>query len=116
MTDIQRARDVLAKWRVNAPSPLPWAIENDGQDNITVDANRNDLVILSSREVASWAGLDDDDARLIVGTAGNPDLLDAIDAMLKNAQWHIDTYGSVEHPWATYIAAAIIAADERMSA
>lgn len=111
---IQQARDALAKWRKNLTSPLPWMIEKDGQDNITVDANRNDLVILSSREAASWASLDDDDARLIVGTAGNPDLLDAIDGLLEEAQ-RSGLGGWLGH-FAVYFASAIIAADERMNA
>lgn len=48
---------------------------------------------------------------LIVGTAGNPELLDAI-------EWGLDMYEDVEValPWVERIAAAIVAADERMSA
>ena len=114
---IQDARDVLAKWREKAPSPLPWAIESDGRDSITVDANRDDIVQLSSREVSSWASLDDDDARLIVGTAGNPELLDAIDRWLERGAFWATQDGSMSGlPEPTRaIAAAIIAADERMS-
>ncbi len=117
---VQQARDALATWRANAPSPLPWAIESDGQDNITVDARHVDIVQLSSREVSSWASLDDDDARLIVGTAGNPDLLDAIDGLLAQEQrrrrsMHTNMSHDLSHH-AERIAIAIIAADERMSA
>lgn len=115
MTDIQQARDILAKWRKNAASPLPWAIESDGRDSITVDANHVDIVQFSSREVASWACLDDDDARLIVGIAGNPDLLDAMSQMLESAGYWGDAQPMLSN-YANRIAAAIIAADERMSA
>jgi hypothetical protein len=116
MTDIQQARDVLAKWRSEADSPLPWAIENDGQDNIAVDAGRDDLVRLSSREVASWAGLADGDARLIVGTAGNSELLDAIDALLGDAaRYHEHDSAHLFAMHGRLIAAAIVAVDERMT-
>jgi hypothetical protein len=93
MTDIsiiQRARDALAKWRSDEEDPMPYWTEDQ------------------------HFGFGDSSARLIVGTAGNPDLLDAIDAMLA-------TYLAAHSIGPTYrrdserIAAAIIAADERMT-
>ncbi|PYY59983.1 hypothetical protein DEJ17_06335 [Curtobacterium sp. MCSS17_011] len=51
--------------------------------------------------------------RLIVGTAGNPELLDAIDGLLEAAERYTPGTFRVR---AERIAAAIIAADERMSA
>lgn len=54
---------------------------------------------------------------IIDGTAGNPELLDAIDGLLElAAEWaKADGIESVPR-WMYRIAAAIIAADERMSA
>lgn len=101
-TDIQRARDVLAKWREKNDAE-PWYF--DGGETIW---GGDDF------SVATMTSFDSD-ARLIVGTAGNPDLLDAIDAMFA-------TYLAAHSIGPTYrrdterIAAAIIAADERMSA
>jgi len=59
-----------------------------------------------------------DNRELIVGTAGNPDLWDAIDAMFGSVlDWADVVDGEVIYPeHIERIAAAIIAADERMSA
>lgn len=87
MTDIQKARDVLAKWREAA---------NQGDPD-------------------AWVA-DTNDAHLIVGTAGNPELLDAIDYLLEAATIHesrSNWSGAIPH--AERIAAAILAADERMN-
>jgi hypothetical protein len=86
VSDIQQARDVLAKWRDAEPL-----------------------------DIAMFGPLDEP---LIVGTAGNPDLLDAIDAMLREASADIAQYGNQpDGLWSGHkrIAAAIIAADERMT-
>lgn len=87
---IQQARDVLAKWRAT-PQPR-----------------------LAMVNVMAQALDTESDARLIVGTAGNPDLLDAIDGLLELA-----TDGgpapATTRAYAGFIAAAIIAADERMT-
>lgn len=77
--DIQRARDVLKKWRKKARGTVTYRGGN---------------------------------MELIVGTAGNPDLLDAIDRVLRLA--YIE--GGAFHEAAAPFAAAILAADERMSA
>lgn len=97
MNDIQQARDVLAKWR-DGTTPGPWRVSNSG-NWVTSDAD----------DIAR-AGID---STLIVGTAGNPALWDAIDGFLAMV-------GSFElrdrQQHAHKIAAAIIAADERMNA
>lgn len=120
MTDIQKARDVLAKWR-KGTTPGPWAF--------TVDTYGSDFGDYQAAEVTNvaesvWtendgpvAPLTPEDASLIVGTAGNPDLLDALDQLLEAAFIHV-----IEHdeelidPLVTTLAAAIIAAEKRMSA
>ncbi|MCS6578225.1 hypothetical protein [Curtobacterium poinsettiae] len=102
MTDIQRARDVLAKWRKETTLG-PWQVNRPTPEII---GQRADYV----GEV-KWLA----DLRMIVGTAGNPDLLDAIDGVLAAA----DLVGRWETEFlahANRLAVAIIAADERMSA
>jgi hypothetical protein len=86
---IQDARDVLAKWR-EGTTPGQWQVN---------------LI---------WSlGMVWDDAMLAVGTAGNPELLDAIDEGLRQ-------YGTLPDrsvpSFIKRIAAAIVAANERMSA
>lgn len=91
MSDIQKARDVLASWvegNVN-----PWCFDREGV--ITDDLGY----------VRAKAGAD---AQLIVGTAGNPELLAAIDGLLRSAPIDAENYSI------SRIAAAIIAANERM--
>jgi hypothetical protein len=107
MTDssiIQDARDVLAKWRDN--DVLLWHYDEHG-------------TVLDSTGAAVVIGATEGDARLIVGTAGNPELLDAIDTLLTA----VVAYGYPADPYergvsevARNIAAAILAANERMSA
>lgn len=83
MSDIQKARDVLKKWRDSEPL-----------------------------DIATFGPLDEP---LIVGTAGDPDLLDAIDMMLGVAIIEAGKNMHFDHV-AKRIATAILAADERMSA
>lgn len=102
MNDIQKARDVLAKWR-RGIMPHPWS---DWREEDAVVANDPPASVLAD-------GVSRADARLIVGTAGNPELLDAIDAVLNaalvfNRDDRLRIHGR-------HLAAAIIAADERMS-
>lgn len=102
--DIQQARDVLAKWRSEATEGT-WEHHQDGIVLV------NDFIHSGDTTIAE--DLFTPEARLIVGTAGNPDLLDAIDAflgMVASGELR-DRQGHAER-----IAAAIIAADERMSA
>ena len=88
MSDIQKARDVLAKWREKA-SVGSWSVDHVAE----LRAQR--------------------DGRLIVGTAGNPELWEALDEGLRQ-------YGKMPDrsipTFINRIAAAIVAADERMSA
>jgi len=112
MTDIQRARDVLAKWREEANAKSAWVFEkghSGGMYGAWVYANES-----GSDTIADdiWP---DGNARLIVGLAGNPDLLDAIDELL--AMYVSRTAGDPLAPASVRrIAAAILSADERMSA
>lgn len=113
MTDIiQRARDVLAKWRGHALhgnwSPVPLLSNNAVYTFDAVD------------ESSAYAANSDDEVAmcLIIGTAGNPDLLDALDQLLESAelveQDHRAGWAAVIWGKAEPIAAAIIAAEERM--
>lgn len=117
MNYIQQARDVLAKWRENSFSTL-WEVDT----NTPFSA---DLVGLFAPAQKEYVVKFDDDrqpegavANLIVGTAGNPELLDAIDGLLASAQTiAASTPGMIRFiERADRIAAAIITADERMSA
>lgn len=99
-TDIRRARDVIAKWRDSA-TPGQW--EDYGA-----------YIAVPGYVVANGTARD---VPLIVGTAGNPDLLDAIDKMLASADRSAPTTEWGDHGLriaGQRIAAAIIAADERM--
>lgn len=63
MTDIQQARDVLAKWR-EAQAGTPWQTTSDWT---------GDAAELSTPEENPLGWMNHPkDARLIVGTAGNP--------------------------------------------
>ncbi|MDT0211226.1 hypothetical protein [Curtobacterium sp. BRD11] len=123
---IQQARDVLAKWRERATEG-PWTVV-DGEysdDAGTYDGSQieaeHEMVAMDHQDLdcGPVAPLGHADARLIVGTAGNPDLLDAIDGMLAIAAADIAEYG-VKPPglWndVARVAAAIVAADGRMGA
>ncbi|MBT1542444.1 hypothetical protein KK103_11780 [Curtobacterium flaccumfaciens pv. flaccumfaciens] len=110
MTDIQRARDVLAKWRKES-SPGNWVAGGEGYRDLIWNPQHPNLH-------PALAAVEEGDMHLIVGTAGNPDLLDAIDNMLR---WvtAFNTKYDVSREFGHYtasIAAAILAADERMSA
>ncbi|UWD83641.1 hypothetical protein NY057_05190 [Curtobacterium flaccumfaciens] len=121
--DIQRARDVLAKWRTSQSwFPGPWGVRNEqpGRANWSdvVFDQQGDSLFTYDEEVGDEfspthdAGTDPTVARLIVGTAGDPDLLDAIDRVLRLAS----NEGGAFHEAAAPFASAILAADERMSA
>lgn len=102
MSDIQKARDVLAKWRKDPASRSAW--ERFDAAGLGEDIASGDRGYLGSFD-------DPVDVSLIVGTAGNPDLLDAIDGLLSRAtewQWLPSEVG--------HLATAILSADERMSA
>lgn len=107
MTDniIQQARDVLAKWRSRFNQNAWYETEDIVGETCIADPEGGYI----ARDLAST------DARLIVGTAGNPDLLDALDKMLEMwADWARHGYVYVPE-YVERIAAAIITADERMT-
>lgn len=118
MSDIQKARDVLAGWR-NQALPGPWSKEPDTDWEGVAQA-----AITTGNGALTWDDHGGDvfspgTARLIVGTAGNPESLDADDALLALALEYGDLpsgNGSRFIALAKRKAAAIIAADERMSA
>lgn len=130
MTDIQRARDVLAKWRTATTKPLsnayPWTIQHEqaGRANwsdVIVDRDGDWLFDYTDPddelELAHKGSADPDVVRLIVGTAGNPDLLDALDALLVASAEFVGRFpeGAATFSGPAWdLAAAIIAADERM--
>lgn len=102
--DIQRARDVLAKWRRLA-TPAPWRISAAEPRWVWGSESGAEVGDLVQGRL---------DGELIVGTAGNPDLLNAIDLMLDAGSRYWEGNPIRQH--AQRIAASIIAADERMSA
>lgn len=106
MSDIQKARDVLAKWRKDSSSAAAWQVfDSPGFEKHIAAGDRGYIGSID----------DDTDADLIVGTAGNPALWDAIDVVLAWAQeaGPAPVLGRYE---VKGMAAAIVAADERMSA
>ncbi|NII42264.1 hypothetical protein E9228_002922 [Curtobacterium flaccumfaciens] len=108
--DIQQARAALAKWRKGS-TPGPWGISATSNELRARDPWNGFLL-------GTWANASGADQALIVGTAGNPELWDSLDGMLKVAnEWKHGAPSKnvmfVKH--AERIAAAIIAADEAMS-
>jgi hypothetical protein len=101
MSEIQDARDVLARWRDTA-SPAPW--KYDAEQYFVED----------SAESTNAVGVDmlPEDGLLIVGTAGNLDLLDAIELTLAEGSRY--WAGNPVRQHAQRIAVAILSADERM--
>lgn len=108
MTDIQKARDALAKWR-DGSTPGPWEVSSTGNELRARDPWNGFLL-------GTWANASGADQSLIVGTAGNPALLDAIDGLLTHVWKYPAWTNGHMRAYAGRIAAAIIAADERMSA
>jgi hypothetical protein len=118
MSDIQQARDVLAKWRDGA-TPGPWKRSLSGIDG----ENYGEVVFPGDVSCMAYcyggsSTIDgdnlDSDFRLIVGTAGNPELLDAVDKLLAAADVPAVPMTIPVILLAKPIAAAIIAAEERM--
>lgn len=119
---IRHARAALAKWRTNRFNSR-WEVDK----NLPFSA---DLVGFFDPAQKEYAVKFDDDrqpdgavADLIVGTAGNPELLDAIDAQLAFAAEYDERpeegrsgTGDLWMTFAERTAAAIVTADERMSA
>jgi hypothetical protein len=90
MSEIQDARDVLAKWRQGIGDKA-WV-----------------------RSEAQKALIDSVSLTLIVGTAGNPDLLDELDLVLSAGIKAQSEPNELVLLIAKRIAAAIIVADNRM--
>jgi hypothetical protein len=111
MSEIQDARDVLAKWREASDRlrPLPWSFHVGWGADQVMDGDGGSINHEDQDDAAQFNG---PVAALIVGTAGNPDLLDAIDALLATGITLGDRFAPKTH--AAHVAAAIIAADERM--
>ncbi len=108
-SNITKAREVLARWRTDVTKGT-WGLLWDWST-------------FTSPESAEEKGYVGDtvrphDARLIVGIAGNPDLLDAIDTLLSYGETDdLTQWGShSDYHTAALLAKAIVAADERMSA
>jgi hypothetical protein len=107
MIDIQQARDVLARWLGNVPTGR-WEVTADGYVVLPTAPITHFINVASHEEVAP----------LIVGTAGNPDLLDALDYLLRHhgiVQTGSNVTLSTTGLLIERIAAAIIAADDRMA-
>ncbi len=105
---IQKARDVLAKWREAAPSSMALGFADPGEGWFALDNTSGGEIA-----VVDTAGI----ARLIVGTAGNPELLDAINWLLADElSWMRDNPDGWPRKAIIDVAAAILSADERMSA
>jgi hypothetical protein len=103
---LQQARDVLDEWRAGATGDR-WVPR-------LTDAVKESM--RPGERVVAFGGYTDGDARLIVGTSGNPELLDEIDGLLAHAiresYFELTLYGRL----ATRIATAIVAAEKRMNA
>lgn len=137
MNDIQKARDVLARWRAEAQIGQ-WNLDGpdyqffgqrDGDyvnaDIISAGDNRVAVAAmhtpLTANQPSCLAASDQfhADARLIVGTAGNPELLDAIDGQLayainlESTGWDGPGIRQIMRE-AKRMARTIVAADERM--
>lgn len=118
---IQQARDVLAKlqsertpgnWHWEPPKDSKWPI---GDESLVSDAPNEPTVLYGWGYDASGIEGRAQDRALIAVTAGDPALLAAIDALLAQAlSAPIITYSSREA--ADRIAAAIVAANERVNA
>lgn len=112
--DIQRARDVLAKWRVGA-TPGTWEARAESPTMGGAEWTVRTVGIPGIRMGIHEYQHGSTNLALIVGTAGNPDLLDAIDELLR-LEARVEKRGGPVFANTKRIAAAIISADERMSA
>lgn len=107
---IQQARDVLTKWRKEArEGRWHFAYSIPASKNLgTIDGDMEREGFYVASDVTS------EDARLIIGLAGNPVLLDAVDLLLERSiRW---PNAPLDMEPIELIAAAIIAAQEQMSA
>jgi hypothetical protein len=112
-TNIQQARDVLAK-----RDRSEWAVSYDEDfDNWEVVEVRRQFEggFVHGRTIAVFERYED--AQRVALTTGNPDLLDTIDGLLAHGQFAttnpMNEFGVRD--WAERIAAAIITANDRMT-
>ena len=124
MTDsstLQRAREVLATWRERATEG-PWKVidgvysDDDGEYDASQIEGEHEMVAMDHQDLDCGAvpSIGYADARLIVGTAGNTDLLDELDAMFRDSIEDAER-GNGRSSRAERLAAHIIAADEQMT-
>lgn len=111
MSKLSEARDVLKKWRKDAAKG-EWDLSWEWSTFTSQQVPRDNGYIGDTDQP--------DDARLIVGTAGNPALWDALDGLMLAAsrypglQWvDGDAYLFLQH--AEAVADSILAADKRMT-
>lgn len=109
--NIQQARDVLAKWREGADAYQPWLYEESSRKGYYGAS----VYSSDEAEYSVTSDATDGNARLIAGTAGNPDLLDAIDDWLRVSP-AFERLAPIAYKKAQSIAAAIVAAGDRMNA
>lgn len=103
-------RDVLKKWREESTAG-PWWVSEPLSEDLSAELAYDLGVVGGGDETLATVHGPSADARLIVGTAGNPDLLDALDGLLESwTDWSYSIPPSVES-----VADAIIFADERMN-
>lgn len=123
---IQQARDVLAHARA-ASTIRPWATDSSWSApgvNETHETFESANVVVDMWDIATFYGGSPDDGRedraqadrFLFLLTTDPDLLDAWDGMLAQVDLIRDTCPAVLIAFADRIAAAIIAADGRMSA
>lgn len=114
MSVVQQARAALAKWRTASDRlrPAPWSPAPLWGGMLITDA---DGAQLNSDDQADAAEFNGPVAALIAGTAGNPELWDSIDGLLRHHEEDGMTVSAVAS-WVRNIATAIVRADERMDA
>jgi len=120
MSVYKEAREVIAKWRERATEG-PWKVIDGvySDEGLTYDGSQieaeHEMVAMDHQDLdcGAVAPLGYADARLIVGTAGNPDLLDALDGLLRHHEEEGVTVSAIRN-WVRLMAEAIIRADKQM--
>lgn len=83
---IEEARETLKRWRTDTPDTKPWKIGPRMKSyGLTPVLLPNGVSLFEDPDSGmGGATREDRDARLIVGTAGNPALLDILDRFLAD--------------------------------